>query len=113
MTEIITERPYFPAIFVARVINWIVGVVEFFLGLRILLELFGASPTSPFVAWMYSITLGILAPFVGAFPSLSLGGSQTIDIVAITAMIAYAVLGWILIEILSLLFVSVVRLHER
>jgi hypothetical protein len=110
MTETIVQHPYYPAIFVARIINWIVGIIEILLGLRLLLELFGADTASPFVTWVYSITMTILTPFSGAFPSLSLGGSSVIDLVTLIAMIGYAVLGWILTEVLSLIFVSMVRM---
>ncbi len=100
------EQRYYPAIFVARVINWVIGVIEFVLALRLLLELLGASSASAFVAWIYSVSAALLGPFAGAFPSLYFGGSSVLDVVAILAMIGYAVLGWLLIQLLSFIFVT-------
>ena len=110
MAELAVEQRYYPAIFVARVINWIAGIIELALALRLLLELFGANSASQFVAWVYGVTSVILGPFAGAFPNLSLGGSSIVDVVTIMAMIGYAILGWILIQFLSLIFVTISRM---
>ena len=106
MAEMVLRRSYYPALFVARVVNAIVGVIEVALVARVILELFGANASSPFVAWIYGITAALMGPFAGAFPTLSLGSASVLDIVAILAMIGYAVLGWLIVQLLSLMFVS-------
>ncbi|MDE1925535.1 MAG: YggT family protein [Patescibacteria group bacterium] len=93
--------------FVARIIKLIVGIIEFMLGVRVVLELFGASTAAPFVAWVYSVTWGLIGPFAGTFPNLSLGGVSVIDVVAVLAMIVYAVIGWLIIQIVSYIFAGV------
>lgn len=110
VAEIALRQNYYPGIFVARVINAVVGIIEIALALRVVLELFGASPSSQFVAWVYTVTTGLIGPFAGAFPGLSLGSASVIDVVAILAMIGYAILGWLIIQILSFIFVSVSRI---
>ncbi len=104
MAEIAVNRPYYPGIFVLRLINAIVGIIEAALALRLILELFGANSSSQFVAVVYQITDNLLGPFLGAFPNLSLGYSFVLDITTILAMIAYAIAGWIIIRLLSFLF---------
>jgi len=108
MAEMVLRQRYYPGIFVARLINMILGVVEFALAVRIVLELFGASPSSEFVAWVYSITGTLIGPFAGAFPGLAMGPTSVIDVVAILAMIGYAVIGWLVIQLLSFIFTSII-----
>jgi hypothetical protein len=104
MAEIALQRTYYPAIFVARIVNAIVGIIEFALAVRIILELFGASSSSQFVAWIYGVTSAIIGPFAGAFPGLVFGPGSVIDLVAILAMIGYAVLGWLVVRLLMFIF---------
>ena len=107
MAEIALRQGFYPAFFVERVINAIVGIIEIALALRIVLEMFGASTSSSFVAWIYNSTAGLVGPFAGAFSGLVLGPGMSIDIVAILAMIGYAVIGWLLIWLLNFIFSSV------
>lgn len=106
MATVIVEREYYPAVFVARVVNTIIGIIEAFLVVRLVLELFGANSTAPFISWVYNISGALMGPFANAFPALSLGGPAALDVTAILAMIVYAAIGWLIIEILSLIFVS-------
>src|SRR5665213_3344190 len=93
---------YYQDFFITRLVNGIIGILEVALVLRVILELFGASASSSFVSWLYGVTNAIVAPFVGAFASLNVGsGGLVIDVVAIVAMIGYALLGWIVIKLLS------------
>ncbi len=106
--EIITTRRYYSGgSFVASVINGLIGIVEVLLLLRLVLELLGANAASPFVAWAYSISGAFIGPFVGAFPGVYLTATSVLDIVAVVAMVAYALLGWLLIELLSFIFGAV------
>jgi hypothetical protein len=106
MAEVVLQQRYYPSMLVARIVNLIVGLIEFALAVRIVLELLGASASSQFVAWVYSITASLMGPFVGAFPGISLGSSSFIDVNAILAMITYAIIGWVVIRLLSFIFSS-------
>ena len=106
MAEVVyTSRPYYsyPGAFAARVINVIVGLVELLLALRFVLELLGANSGAAFVAWVYSASGNLVAPFAGAFPSISIG-TGLIDIPTVLAMIAYAILGWLIIRLVYFVF---------
>jgi hypothetical protein len=98
------EWRYYPGIFVARVISVIVVIVEIELTFRVILELLGANPYSPFVGWVYSFTGDLTSPFVGAFSSVPLGGISVLDLVTILAMVIYAILGWVVIRLVSFVF---------
>jgi hypothetical protein len=104
MTEIALRRTYYQAIFVARVVNTIIGIIEVALAVRIILELFGASASSQFVAWIYNVTSAMIGSFTGAFQGIVLGPGSVIDLVAILAMIGYAILGWLVIRLLMFIF---------
>ena len=111
MAEIVYQRPvyqYYPSSYVAWVINWVVGIIEFMLALRLILELLQAGPSSQFVSWVYSVTSGLVAPFSGAFQSFYFGGF-VLDISTLFAMIGYAIIGWLIIR----LFSFVVNAFER
>ena len=99
-------RSYTPSTFVFRLVNGVIGIIEAALALRFILKLFGASAASQFVAFVYGITDRLLGSFVGAFQDFSLGGGLVVDITAIFAMIGYAILGWLIIRLLSFLFSS-------
>lgn len=94
---------YYPYAFVMRVINTIIGVIEMMLALRLVLEFFAASTASAFVAWVYEVTDSIIGPFAGAFPNLFIGGFP-LELSTIFAMIGYAMIGWLIMQLLSFVF---------
>ena len=106
MAEYVIERPYYyPAFTVSRIINGIFGLIEFMLVLRFVLEVLGASPAAPFIAWVYGVTNALVAPFAGAFATFYIG-TIPIDVSVIIAMIGYALIGWLILRLLSLMFIS-------
>jgi hypothetical protein len=93
-----------PAVLAERVINVIVGIIELLLAVRLVLELLGANANAGFIAWIYNASWNLVAPFSGAFPSISLGGNSLIDFSTVLAMIVYAILGWIVIKLVFFVF---------
>jgi uncharacterized protein YggT (Ycf19 family) len=51
-----------------QIVWFVAGVIDVLVGLRFVLELFGASAGSPFVSLVYSVTAPLVAPFRGIFP---------------------------------------------
>src|SRR4051812_43988344 len=99
MAELVLERQYYyPELMVSRIVNTIVGIIETLLAIRFVLKLLGASDGSQFIAWYYDLTGRFVAPFFGAFPSFDLAGFQ-IETATILAMVAYAIIGWLLIRL--------------
>lgn len=80
------------------VINIVLSIIAFFLGLRIILRLFSANPATPFVAWVYNISEFFLSPFRGIFPNMGIE-TGVLDMVAIIALVGYMLLGYLVIEI--------------
>ncbi|MEI6864120.1 MAG: YggT family protein [Candidatus Adlerbacteria bacterium] len=110
MSEITSTGYYYRGNFVARIINGVVGIIEVFLFVRLVLELFGANPSAQFVAWVYSVSGAFIGPFVGSFSGIALGSNSVLDVVAIFAMIGYAILGWLVIELVGFIFGTVGRI---
>jgi hypothetical protein len=93
---------YHPSFLVGRVVYAIIGLIQFMLGLRFVLVFFGANASAEFVAWVYSVTNQLAAPFLGAFPALNLGGFL-VELSIIFAMIGYAIIGWLIMRLVSLI----------
>ena len=90
-----------PSEVIISLVNFIVGLVELLLGLRIALKLFGASVVAPFVQWVYETTTPLLAPFAGMFPSPTLTDGFIIEFSALFALMVYAFIGYLLVDVLD------------
>lgn len=95
--------------FFVGLLDLIIGVLSFFLGFRIVFKLFGANPNTPFVSWIYRLSENLVYPFSGMFPNLSLGTSGAFDTVAVIALAAYIILGYILISLVDSVTATVIR----
>lgn len=79
--------------FLAGLINFFIAIAEVFLGLRVILRLFGANPDVAFVQWVYDSSGVLLQPFRGIFPSETIAPGYVIDFSAIFAMVVYGLIG--------------------
>jgi len=85
-------------------IDLVFGVVEFFIGFRIILKLLGANPQAPFVSWVYETSRPLLAPFLGMFPSPRLQGRFLLEFSALFGLLVYGLIAYGISEIIR--FVS-------
>jgi hypothetical protein len=76
------------------VLNLLMGIIGFFIGFRFILELVSANPSTPFVAWIYSVSSSLIYPFNGIISNPKIGFG-TFDIVALIALLAYAIIFYI------------------
>lgn len=82
---------------------WLVfGVIEGLLAIRFALRALGANQSAGFAEFIYGLTAPLVAPFVGLFSSPSSSGS-VLELNTIVAMIAYALLAWLLAKIVWLI----------
>lgn len=79
------------------------GVLNGLIGLRFLLKLMAANPENPFASLVYFIT----SPFIWMFRDLtrtpSFEGIQ-IEFFSLIAIVVYALIGWIIIQLMWILF---------
>lgn len=80
----------------------VIGAIEFFLGMRVLLKFLGANAGSPFVDWIYNTSEPLLVPFQGIFPSKVFEGIFILELSTLVALVVYAFVGYLLSEILRL-----------
>lgn len=79
--------------FIAGLINFFVAIAEIFLGLRVLLRLFGANSSNAFVQWVYDSSSVLLQPFRGIFPTAEVAPGSVVDFSALFVMLVYGLIG--------------------
>jgi len=85
-------------------IIWILfGVLESLIVLRIILKLIAANPANPFANLIYSFTDLFLWPFAGLTVTPAAGG-MVLEIPSIIALFVYALLAWLVVRLVDLLF---------
>lgn len=88
---------------VTQLIWLFLGILEALIALRIGLKLIGANPASPIVAFIYGFTHLFLFPFAGMIASPS-SGSTVLELSSVFAMLAYALIAWVVGRTVWLLF---------
>lgn len=91
--------------------NAIFGFIEFIIGLRIILKLFGANPLTPFSQWVYETSTPLLQPFQGMFPAPRLTGNFVIEFSALFALLVYALISYAISEVVA--YLSTRRIVEK
>ncbi len=84
-----------------QIVWYIVGFIEFLLGFRVLLRLFGANPGSGFANFIYSLSLPFAAPFVNLFGRPS-AGQFAFEPGTIIGMVVYFILGYAIERLLQM-----------
>jgi len=89
---------------VVRISYFLFGALELLLALRLLLHGIGANPNNAFANFVYVLS----GPFVGIFQTLfknpSLGPNAVLEVTTIVAIVAYAILSWIVARAIWLVF---------
>lgn len=85
----------------ASVIYFLLDVLEVILAVRLVLRLLAANPGTPFVNFMYAITNPFVAPFRAIFSS-NLGTGGVIDWATVAAMIVYALVAYLIIQLINM-----------
>jgi hypothetical protein len=86
-----------------RLIYVFLGLVEIFLGLRLILKLFGANASNGFVNWVYEMSGVLLDPFRGIFPTPVFQSTYVLELSTIFAMIIYSILAMLLVYVVDFL----------
>lgn len=80
------------------VINIIATIIELLLVFRLVFKFVQANPGTPFVAWIYGMTGGLVAPFTKILPNWKIS-NFVIDFSTLTALIVYAIVASLLLRI--------------
>ncbi|AHB42133.1 hypothetical protein RAAC3_TM7C00001G0271 [Candidatus Saccharibacteria bacterium RAAC3_TM7_1] len=76
-------------------------LVEVFLGLRLLLKLFGANASNGFVNWVYEMSGALLEPFRNIFPIKVFENTYVFEFSTLFAMVMYGVVALLLVGLLD------------
>ena len=82
---------------IRTLIQFLLGIIEFFLIARFLLKLFGANQAAPFVNWIYDTSDSMLEPFSRAFPTTRIEGF-VFDFNALFGLFVYIFGAYLLTE---------------
>ena len=100
----------------AQLIWLLFGFLEALIGLRVMLKLIAANPNNPFANLIYTFTDLFLWPFRGLTIAPSFNG-MVLEIPALIAIFVYALVGWLFVRLVWLLFYNpasrTVRTVER
>jgi hypothetical protein len=88
---------------VIQLIWLLLGILEVLIALRIGLQLIGANPVNPIVAFIYGFTFLFLFPFAGMIASPT-SGSIVLELSSVFAMLVYALIAWVVQRTVWLLF---------
>jgi len=88
---------------VSQIIWLLFGGLEALLGIRVILMLIGANPGNWFAAFVYQLTQLFLWPFQNLIANPSFQ-NMTLEVTSIIAMIVYALLGWIIVRMIWVVF---------
>ncbi|OIP70413.1 MAG: hypothetical protein AUK48_13745 [Oscillatoriales cyanobacterium CG2_30_44_21] len=92
-------------IWIVNSIYWLGGLIEILLGLRFILRLFGANTQNEFARLINNLSAPLIAPFSTLFISpTSDGGANIFDVNIVIAIIAYALLSYLLISLVRFIF---------
>lgn len=87
--------------FLESIINFILGIIEIFLGFRFVFRLFGANPAAPFVRWLYDTTDPLLNPFQNIFPSPRIENGFVVEFTTLVALLIYMFIGYLFLELIA------------
>lgn len=101
---------------VSQFIWLLFAVLELLIGLRVVLKLLASDPNNAFASFIYRVTNIFLQPFFGLTATPAAEG-MILEVPAIIAMFAYALLGWLIIRLIWLVFYhpggAVVSTYEK
>jgi hypothetical protein len=88
---------------VSQIIWLLFGGLEALIGIRVILMLIGANPANGFTAFVYQLTQLFLWPFQNLISNPTFQ-NMTLEVTSIIAMIVYALLGWLIVRMIWVVF---------
>jgi uncharacterized protein YggT (Ycf19 family) len=115
-TQVVDKDPYAGkrdmAFRVMQAIYLIFGVIAGLVAIRFILRALGASPNADFGAFIYGLTEPLVRPFTGLFGTTQIDGA-VFEPQSLVAIIVYALVGWLLGKVVSILMGETRTAHMR
>ena len=87
----------------SQVVGMLFGLLEAVIVLHILFKFFGANPNNPIAMLVTKISDLFLAPFTGLIASPTISG-MVFELSSFIALIIYAVIGWAIVKLITVVF---------
>lgn len=91
-----------PAVFLARAIYFVFGVIIAFIVLRMIFLAFGANQANSFVDFVYGLSAVFVAPFFGIFAYTPTYGSAVFEVSSLVAILIYTLICWGLVALVTM-----------
>lgn len=91
-----------PAVFTARAIYFVFGIIIGFIAIRMALLLLAANPANGFVDFIYSVSALFAAPFFGMFSYTPAYGASVFEVSSVVAILVYILICWGLVTLVTL-----------
>lgn len=82
-------------------VDIVLSVILLGLSFRFILKLLAANPETPFVSWLYAVTVPLLSPFSGIFPSPSLENGVIVEFTTLFAILIYILVSYLVVELIK------------
>jgi len=97
-----TTASYPRQVLIARIIQYVFGVLLVLLAFRFVLGVLGANPLNAFASFINGITGPFTAPFFGLFGYQAPNGVSHLEIYTLVAMAVYALVAWGLAKLVTI-----------
>jgi hypothetical protein len=96
------EAPVSGSVLAARIVSYILGVIEVILAFRFVLALLGANRSNDFAQFVFNLSQPFVQPFFGLFGYTPRYGASHVELYTLVAMAVYAIIAWGIISLIRL-----------
>ncbi len=98
----VEEEPVSGSVLAARVVSYLLGVIEVVLAFRFVLALLGANRSNDFAQLVFNLSYPFVQPFFGLFGYTPSYGNSHVELYTLVAMAVYAIIAWGIISLIRL-----------
>lgn len=100
--ERVEAEPVSGPVMAARVVSYLLGVLETILVIRFILALLGANRTNDFAQFIFNLSHPFVSPFFGLFGYTPTYGASHVELYTLVAMAVYGLVAWGIIALIRL-----------
>jgi hypothetical protein len=93
-----------------RFVEWIYGLTESVIVVRMIMRFFSASPAAPAVSFVYRLTDWLLHPVNFIFPNVVVG-TGVFDVVALVGLVFYAVIFLVILRLVRFFLIGPAKFY--
>lgn len=87
-----------------NVISVALAIVDGLIAIRFVLKLLAANPEAGFARLVYGVTAPMVAPFAGLLGNPASSAGNQFEVTSLVAMAIYALVAWLLVRVVRLVF---------